>query len=69
MASAACRRRGRARRKNAARVLITHLSGTTIADKHELEGGNAPCGFGHDVCGLLWRGYERCFDCAKTAKY
>lgn len=69
MAGAAFCRLRRPRRKNATRELITHLSGTTVADKHELEGGDAPS-FGHDdVCGLLWRGYGRCFDCAKTAKY
>jgi hypothetical protein len=36
-----------------------HLSGTAIANKHELEGGNlALCGSFSHGCGLLWRGAE-----------
>lgn len=37
-------------RERAIKIRIAHLSGTAVADKHELEGGDAlSCSFGHGV--------------------
>jgi hypothetical protein len=47
---------------------LTHLSGSTVTDKHELEGRDVASGFSHR-CDVLWRGDCWSCDCARAKDY